>query len=86
MDKASGVDGAGEGPAPAAAVLDRLARIEALDRDGAPVALLLDELRALVWEAETWTKSEGGDAGTRATTRLRSALAAERPAAGMIAV
>lgn len=70
----------------AAAVLDRLARIEALDRAGAPAPLLLDELRALVSEAEEWTTVEGGDAATRATTRLRSALTAEEPAAGMIAV
>ena len=77
----------GDGSAPeAAAVLNRLARIEALDREGAPAPLLLDELRALVGEAERWTRLEGGDAATRATTRLRSALAAERPAAGMIAV
>jgi hypothetical protein len=70
----------------AAAVLDRLARIEALDRAGAPAPELLDELRALVGEAERWTRAEGGDAATRAATRLRSALAAEQPAAGMIAV
>jgi len=76
-----------DGSAPeAAAVLDRLARLEALDRAGAPASLLLSELRALVGEAEGWTTVEGGDAATRATTRLRSALAAEQPAAGMIAV
>ena len=69
----------------AAAVLDRLTRIEALDREGAPVATLLDELRALVAEAERWKTAEGGDAAKRATTRLRSALGAER-SAGMIAV
>jgi len=72
--------------AEAAAVLDRLARIEALDRDGAPASLLLDELRALVGEAERWSRAEGGDAGSRATIELRSALADVRSAAGMIAV
>ena len=76
-----------DGSAPeAAAVLERLARIEALDREGASARLLLDELRALVGEAERWTTVEGGDAATRATARLQSVLAVEQPAAGMIAV
>ena len=73
-------------PGEATAVLERLARIEALDRGGAPVPTLLDELRALVGEAEAWTRAEGGDAAGEATTRLRSALSAEKPVAGMIAV
>ena len=34
------------------ALLARLERIEALDREGAPPALLLPELQALVHEAE----------------------------------
>jgi hypothetical protein len=85
MSESRVVDGEGTAPE-AAAVLDRSARIEALERDGAPVPLLLDELRALVGEAERWTRAEGGDVATRATTRLRSALAVEQSAAGMIAV
>jgi hypothetical protein len=40
------------------ALLTRLERIETLDRDGAPPALLLPELRALVREAETWARRE----------------------------
>jgi hypothetical protein len=56
------------------AVLERLRRIERLDRAGAPRAQLLDELRALLGEAEAWSRAEGGDAGARAVDGLRSAL------------
>ena len=56
-------------------MLERLERIETLDRAGAPAAELLVELRALVREAEAWSRSEGGDAGEEAVERLRSALA-----------
>lgn len=42
----------------ARAVLRRLDRIEALDRDDAPAGELLDELRELVREAETWLRAE----------------------------
>ena len=57
------------------AVLERLRRIEALDRDGAEPQALLVELRALLLEAEAWSKEEGGDAEGRAVDGLRSALA-----------
>ena len=60
----------------ARAVLERLERIEALDRTGVPRAELVDELRALVCEAEAWSRAEGGQAGTRAVDELRSALTA----------
>ena len=52
-------------------VLERLERIEALDRQGAPAAVLLEELRALVREGEEWVAAEGG-------TARRAALALER--------
>jgi hypothetical protein len=55
-------------------VLDRLERIERLERAGAARAELLDELRALVAEAQEWSRAEGGDAGTRAVADLRTAL------------
>ena len=58
----------------ATAVLERLARIEALDAAGAPPRELLDELRALVAEAEAWSRLEGGDRSATAVERLRSAL------------
>ncbi|MGH3136579.1 MAG: hypothetical protein ACRDPV_08815 [Gaiellaceae bacterium] len=57
------------------AVLERLERIEALDRDGAASVEIVAELRALVEEATAWSRVEGGDAGERAVGELRSALA-----------
>ncbi|HUG65006.1 MAG TPA: hypothetical protein VMK83_07295 [Gaiellaceae bacterium] len=56
------------------AVLERLARIEALDRRGAGSPELVGELRALLAEAEAWSRREGGEAGARAVTELRTAL------------
>jgi hypothetical protein len=61
----------------ATAVLERLARIEALDAAGAPAGELLAELRALLGEAEAWSRQEGGERGAKAVERLRSALARE---------
>jgi hypothetical protein len=58
------------------AVLARLERIEVLDRGGARREVLLDELRELLAEAEAWSRTEGGDAGERATEGLRAALEA----------
>jgi hypothetical protein len=49
----------------AEAVLRRLERIRELDEAKAPSALLLDELRQLVTEAEDWARAEG-DARARA--------------------
>jgi hypothetical protein len=59
----------------AEAVLARLERIEALDRDGASAAALLGELRALVVEAEAWVRREGDARAATALERCRSALA-----------
>ena len=61
----------------ARAVLERLERIEALDREGADRPALVAELRALLVDAEAWSKVEGGDAGECAVETLRSALARE---------
>jgi hypothetical protein len=52
----------------AAKVLDRLKRIQELDRVEAKPAALLDELRHLVAEAEAWARAEGD-------ARARSAAA-----------
>jgi hypothetical protein len=62
------------------AVLTRLARIERLRVEEAtgtrvPADVLLEELRALLEEAEAWSRAEGGEAGERAVEKLRSALA-----------
>ena len=56
------------------AVLTRLERIEALDRAGAPAPVLVEELRALLVEAEAWSQVEGGEEGVRAVEELRAAL------------
>jgi len=56
------------------AVLRRLERIERLDRSGAPAAELVVELRALVAEAEAWSRREGGGAGERADDDRRRVL------------
>jgi hypothetical protein len=56
-------------------VLERLARIEALDGAASPPAALLHELRELLREAEEWARLEGGGRSWRAVERLRCALA-----------
>jgi hypothetical protein len=59
----------------ARAVLERLERIEALEHRGARAAELLEELRALVREAETWARREGDERAAGAVERCRAALA-----------
>jgi hypothetical protein len=59
----------------ARAVIDRLERIEVLERDGAPPAVLLEELRGLVRDAETWARREGDERAAVAVERCDSALA-----------
>lgn len=56
------------------AVLERLARIEALDQAGAGAQELVPELRALLDEAASWSRVEGGEAAARAVEQLRAAL------------
>ncbi len=56
------------------AILERLERIEALDRAGVGPTDLVEELRALLVEAEAWSRQEGGDAGAKAVEELRVAL------------
>jgi hypothetical protein len=55
-------------------VLERLDRIESMQRAEAGPAELLGELRALLREAEAWARAEGGDAGEAAAARLRTSL------------
>ena len=57
-------------------VLERLDRIEALDRATAAPGELLEQLRTLVREAEDWARAEGGDTDADAAVRrLRGAVA-----------
>ena len=58
-------------------VMERLARIESLERDGCPAGVLLGEVRALLHEAEAWVRAEpaGTERAADALDRSRSALA-----------
>jgi hypothetical protein len=59
----------------ARAVLARLDRIEALEREGAPPGALLEELRGLVQAAEAWARLEADERATAALERCAAALA-----------
>jgi hypothetical protein len=56
------------------AVLARLERIESFDRRGVGPDTLVEELRALLAEAEAWSQREGDDDAERAVDELRQAL------------
>ena len=58
----------------ARAVIDRLDRIEALERAGASPGALLDELRGLVREAEAWARVEGDARAAAAVDSCDEAL------------
>jgi hypothetical protein len=62
----------------ARAVLRRLRRIEALERERAPARSILSEVHALLEEAEAWLAVEpgGSDLAEAALERCRDALAA----------
>jgi hypothetical protein len=56
-------------------LLERIERIEALERRQAPAAELLDELRELVVEAEAWARAElPGARAEAAVERVRGCL------------
>ncbi len=59
----------------ARAVIDRLERIEVLERDGAPPAVMLEELRGLVQDAERWARLEGDERAQAAVECCDVALA-----------
>jgi hypothetical protein len=59
----------------ARAVIDRLERIDVLERDGAPPAVLLEELRGLVHDAEAWARLERDERAAAAVERCDAALA-----------
>jgi hypothetical protein len=56
-------------------VIERLDRIDALNRATASPAELLAELRGLLHDAEAWVRVEGCDEADEAVIRLREALA-----------
>ena len=55
-------------------VIDRLDRIEALEREGAPSGALLEELRGLVRDAEAWARLEGDERAAAAVRRCEEAM------------
>ena len=55
-------------------MIDRLERIEVLERDGAPPALMLEELRGLVRDAEAWARIDGDERAREAVERCDAAL------------
>jgi hypothetical protein len=60
----------------ARAVIERLNRIEVLERERAPAETLLAELRELVREAEAWVRAEGEpERAVTAVERCKDALA-----------
>jgi hypothetical protein len=63
----------------ARAVIRRLERIEALEREGAPPEALLAEIRELLYEGEAWIAAEGpsAEAAAEAVARCRAAHDAE---------
>lgn len=58
------------------AILERLERIDGLRREDAPAGVLLDEVRALLSDAEDWVRGESVPSRTvDAVERARDALA-----------
>ncbi|HEX5448654.1 MAG TPA: hypothetical protein VFW85_01185 [Gaiellaceae bacterium] len=64
-------------------VMQRLERIETLDRDVTPPGELLAELRLLVGEAEEWAGVEGDHRAMRAVEQLRAVDKLDGKAGGM---
>jgi hypothetical protein len=64
----------------ARAVLMRLERIEVLERAGSPADVLVEEVRALLAEAEDWVRAEPGgtERAVAALERCARAFAARR--------
>lgn len=54
--------------------MDRLERIEVLERDGASPTVMLEELRGLVRDAERWVRVEGDGRAREVVSRCESAL------------
>jgi hypothetical protein len=58
-------------------ILDRLRKIERLEQEDAPPGVLLEEVRALLVEAEVWVRSEAraNERAVTAVENVRTALA-----------
>ena len=54
-------------------MIERLDRIETLEREGASPEALLAELQALVREAEAWARLEGDERAEAAVAALQEA-------------
>ena len=65
----------------ARAVLERLARIDALEREGAAPHAVLAEVRSLLREAEAWARLDGDDRAHTALARVGEALTSPAAAA-----
>ena len=61
----------------ARAVMQRLDRIEALEREGAHPTTVLAELRELVREAEAWARVEADGRAQQAAERVEEAMAVD---------
>jgi hypothetical protein len=66
----------------ARAVLNRLGRIEELERDAVPATVLLGEVRALLAEAEAWVRAEPRRPDEAADAIERCRCAVSRPTRG----
>ena len=63
----------------ARAVIERLDRIDELERDGAPPAAVLEELRGLLHDAEAWAQVDGDEHAGEVVSRCGAALAQPVP-------
>ncbi len=68
----------------ARAVLQRLGRIEALEREEAPPRWILAEVRELLREADAWLEAErsGADLAAEALERCREAISSSETPVG----
>ena len=63
----------------ARAVIERLDRVDVLERGGAPPAAVLDELRGLLHDAEAWVRIDGDEHAEEVVARCGAALAQPVP-------
>ena len=67
------------------AILERLERIDSLRQEDAPAGVLLEEVRALLFEAEDWVREEDvPEVAAKAIERSKAALAAGEARTGRV--